>query len=1158
MATSIGDQRLKTRVQNGQFDDLFAELLWDNPDGLRPTPISPRGRTDDPAATTWTLQPVCQKRGVAVFTRDVGNDFPDQEMRRRIARELQKTAHEHLIIFHTNDFSQQKWFWPYREPGKPTRPKEVGFTSCENASHLLNLLREITFDFASEGTLVLTDVTDRLNRAASPDKVTRRFYDEFSQQRIAFVKFIEGVTGEADRDWYAAIMLNRLMFTWFLQSKGFLDGDRNYLSNRLAMIQQGKLPGLTFHEFYKGFLRTLFHDGLNNPERNDTLRAQLGDVPYINGGIFEQHALETANPEIEIPNDAFGKLFAFFGQYTWHLDDRPLGNENEINPDVLGYIFEKFVNQKEKGAYYTKEDVTGYISQNTIIPWLLNKVRKDCRGAFDITQPGNAWELLKDTPTKYIYPSMKHGVIDERNEVISMPDALVAGEHDYAQRQTWNQRAAEPYALPTETWREYFHRRRRTLALREKLANGEIHEVDDLITWNLDIRQFAQDVVVNIGVVDLIRAYWKAIADITILDPTVGSGAFLFAAVRVVEPLYTGLLERMELAVVAEPGPRTKDFGDTLTEARTHPNRDYFVMRQIILNNLYGVDIEEEAVEICNLRLFLLLAAKLEEGKPIEPLPDIDFNIRAGNTLVGYATESDVEKAAGGGQLTLAAGDPFTPMNEAVAQADRAFQHFQRTQGDDRDGRADLPNAKAGYLARITELRDKLDRYLFAQQRPTDRFEAWRKRTQPFHWFAEFHSIVIGNGGFDVIIANPPYVKASDIRTQYEIKGFKTDDCPNIYAMVMERCTTLVSASSSMGLIVPLSLSFAAKFAPIRRIIQRQRSSWFSSFDILPASLFTGVAQRCTIYIGRASHQPFFTRTTRLHRWRSANRPALMQGVEYSAFQANLESGSELPRHASPLSVDLLRKIENQPKTNQTRFAMGLRNGDGEIRFAKAALNFVSVFIENPPTLTSPNLRPKSSESVGSQALPSSYASDPALAVLAGELFMWNWWTNGDGFHLTNGDVSDFLVTLNGVSNDHYIHIQNLGKLLWERRNEVLVFKHHAKQYIGNYNHRSLHRITRRSDLLVMNGIGLSTESALDILDFAQRTLLVNELAGEKGIPESLRQMFPRGRDQQMVLQQESVLADVDRFICSATGLSPSELDCVLETGYPQWPSLPD
>src|SRR5271165_175378 len=62
---------------------------------------------------------------------------------------------------------------------------------------------------------------------------------------------------------------------------------------------------------------------------------------------------------------------------------------------------------------------------------------------------------------------------------------------------------------------------------------------------------------------------------------------------------------------------------------------------------IYGVDIMEEATEICKLRLFLKLVAQVNAGEQIEPLPDIDFNIRAGNTLVGFANESQLQRVLG-------------------------------------------------------------------------------------------------------------------------------------------------------------------------------------------------------------------------------------------------------------------------------------------------------------------------------------------------------------------------------------------------------------------------------------------------------------------------------------------------------------------------------
>src|SRR5437870_7865297 len=91
-----------------------------------------------------------------------------------------------------------------------------------------------------------------------------------------------------------------------------------------------------------------------------------------------------------------------------------------------------------------------------------------------------------------------------------------------------------------------------------------------------------------------------------------------------------------------------KDFRLTLNEMNDkarHPSPRYFILKSIILNNLYGVDIMEEATEICKLRLFLKLVSQVKKFDDIEPLPDIDFNIRAGNTLVGFASLEEVGKA---------------------------------------------------------------------------------------------------------------------------------------------------------------------------------------------------------------------------------------------------------------------------------------------------------------------------------------------------------------------------------------------------------------------------------------------------------------------------------------------------------------------------------
>ena len=232
-------------------------------------------------------------------------------------------------------------------------------------------------------------------------------------------------------------------------------------------------------------------------------------MPFLDGGFFEIHALEERWPDIDIPDKAFEKLFEFFEQYSWHLDERPLRAGNEINPDVVGYIFEKYVNQKQMGAYYTKEDITEYIGKNTIIPFVFEAARKKCTIAFSADSA--LWRLLRDDPDRYIYPALRQGIVDEKGNVISLPKEIESGVADVSKRDGWNRPATDPYALPTETWREHVARRLRYLEVREKLRRGEVHEIDDLITLNLDIWQFVRDAIIHCEGAELLRAFWSAI-----------------------------------------------------------------------------------------------------------------------------------------------------------------------------------------------------------------------------------------------------------------------------------------------------------------------------------------------------------------------------------------------------------------------------------------------------------------------------------------------------------------------------------------------------------------------------------------------------------------------------------------------------------------------
>lgn len=94
---------------------------------------------------------------------------------------------------------------------------------------------------------------------------------------------------------------------------------------------------VSFSSFYRGFLIQLFHDGLNAARHDREFEKIYGRIPYLNGGMFENHQLEQEYADIDISDKAFVRLFDFFDTWEWHLDTRILlASGKNINPDVLG------------------------------------------------------------------------------------------------------------------------------------------------------------------------------------------------------------------------------------------------------------------------------------------------------------------------------------------------------------------------------------------------------------------------------------------------------------------------------------------------------------------------------------------------------------------------------------------------------------------------------------------------------------------------------------------------------------------------------------------------------------------------------------------------------------------------------------------------------
>jgi len=661
---AVNLQAMREALQGFNFKRLFIEELgWSNPSSRQAVEMTVDGHK-------LLRRQAAQLAGVVVFEIAPANNrdgIPAARVRAAVHKEIAAAHHENLLIFVDGQRSQSLWYWVKREAGK-RYPREHIFMRGQSGDLFLSKLGAMVFDlgdFDSTGNVPLLEVTDRLKAALDVERVTKKFYAEFQDQHIAFLDLIEGIDDDRDRRWYASVLLNRMMFIYFLQRKYFLDGgDSDYLQNKLAA---SKKKGRD--RFYSEFLKCLFFEGFAKPEeqRSSEARALLGRIKYLNGGLFLPHAVEQKYPKIKVPDKAFENLLALFARYSWNLNDTPGGADNEINPDVLGYIFEKYINQKAFGAYYTRTEITEYLCERTIHRLILDAV---------------------NTPRGAEVPGLK----TRRYE--SIADLL--------------------------------------LDLDAPLCRRLLHEV---------------------------------LPSLKLLDPACGSGAFLVAAMKTLIDLYAAIVGKIKFL-------NDRGLSNWLAETeRKHRSINYFIKKSIITDNLFGVDIMEEATEIARLRLFLALVASANSVDDLEPLPNIDFNILSGNSLIGLMHVDDAEFKKHNAQGNLFRKSYREILQEKNRLID-AYRHAAIYAED-------LSGLRDSIEARKQQAKETLNEILLAEfERLGIRYEqaTWDEKKgregkpikrpltlddlaklKPFHWGYEFDQVLNERGGFDAIITNPPW-----------------------------------------------------------------------------------------------------------------------------------------------------------------------------------------------------------------------------------------------------------------------------------------------------------------------------------------------------------------------------------------------------------------
>lgn len=297
-----------------------------------------------------------------------------------------------LVVFDSGDHWRLSFICDIK--GEATSPKR--YTYVFGSDDLLYRTPIERFNFLKKKGISF----ENLKTAFSVEALSDEFFDKYREQYADFIQYITGkrfvkvgskweekILGEPDtalmqafnhnekkiRD-YVKKMMGRITFLHFLQRKGWMCGDLNYMQN---MFKNSPYKD----DYLDSVLEPLFFGILNTkPAEREALFADYGwdkslldewkDIPYLNGGLFERD--EEDEPESRFPADYFKRLFQFFSEYNFTIDENdPNDAEVGVDPEMLGKIFENLLeDNKDKGAFYTPKEIVRYMCQESLIAYL--------------------------------------------------------------------------------------------------------------------------------------------------------------------------------------------------------------------------------------------------------------------------------------------------------------------------------------------------------------------------------------------------------------------------------------------------------------------------------------------------------------------------------------------------------------------------------------------------------------------------------------------------------------------------------------------------------------------------------------------------------------------------------------------------------------------
>ena len=580
---------------------LFVETLdWQYADGL----ISlHNARNDNLPSDAHLIASRDGASAVYIPLTDAETDRVTTAAVNAAARSLNDTLAGDLLLLFTNQTGDQ--FHIIRPDLSQARPRLQRMVARRGEHHrtVVQQLANMWDDYGRNGQSVHQSIVS----AFSVEPVTELFFNEYRRIFGNAKNEISGFTDERELHLFTQTLFNRLMFVYFISRKGWLklNGDTDYVN---ALWHAYRSDG-SQSNFYITRLQPFFFSGLNNPQARDLsknnpeLYTLIGDVEFLNGGLFEKGSLDGREGVI-VPDGVIEPILnELFDRFNFTVtESTPYDTEVAVDPEMLGKVFEELVNERhESGAYYTPRPIVSFM----------------CREALKGYLEGQDTGLTESATASF--------VDSQKTQGISVADA---------------------------------------------------------------------------------RRVARALERVTVVDPACGSGAYLL-----------GMMQELV------------DLQTTLFNAGADSKSIYDLKLEIIRRNLYGADIDDFAVNIAMLRLWLSLVIEYEGDKP-EALPNLDFKIACGDSLL--APDPDPQKY----------GD-FTAhlMRESDVAELKAEYMRARTQGDK------------------DRLRDKISE---AQEQIEDTIGDAARAEGAIDWRVEFAE-VMGSGGFDIVVANPPYVRQEQI-----------------------------------------------------------------------------------------------------------------------------------------------------------------------------------------------------------------------------------------------------------------------------------------------------------------------------------------------------------------------------------------------------------